>query len=401
MFTSEEADYALAYLDRLFPEFDRCCKMATDDEVLGSVAEHSDKSAGYPWETMGAPLKGVALKKFGIVQLEDYYRDNVSVVSSTLKDELRPVGKDARLFRPQDVSSYLEGVRLFKHQNDYLMRTHQSPIFNQFVTPGPDLSVLYQRLQQFSPECYAADGARWDARYPLAIASLVCKFRERVAPERVRRYYQMMYNGYTNWSGYLVNFVGQPSGHHNTSTDNSIGHIIAMAIHACRAGLSLEEFEQAVLFYCCGDDLIWSSRSEDFVPRKLDVTYVSLGMHLEYEFLDPHSVFDLTFVGTQPVKVECNGVRVVLSTLITQRSLASLHIDRVKAKPLDLLMRDASLAILCFADRAKYTDIVQRFHKHLDKFVESGLLDADAPEVRGMEAAICERALWRAYTHWE
>lgn len=403
LISNDEADYAYRFLHFLFPGVARYSKVATDQEVNVMLQQHADKSAGHPWETMGAPLKGDAVKMFTLDQLEQYYRDNVSVISSTLKDELRAVGKDARLFRPQDISSYVEGVRLFGHQNAYLMATHRSPVFNHFTVPGNDLPRLFRELQQFSPNCYAADGARWDANFQLSVASIIAAFRScgELDPERVRRYTSMMYNGYTAWAGELIHLVGQPSGHHNTSVDNSLAHIVLMAIHGYRAGLSFDELVREVKFYCCGDDLIWSTRTKLFEPSKLNETYSNFKVYLEFEFLEPKSVFDLTFVGQKPVLVDFNGVKVLSHTLITDRSIAGLFIDRRGMTLLDKLGRDASLAMQCYQDKDRFTMIMDLFHSRVAKGVADGVLSENDPALQGLLRALSKPALDSMYFHWE
>lgn len=401
--TAGECSFLLRSLDYWFPDLAANSQLATDDEVLADLDAHSTKTAGYPWYVRGAPSKGQVRDKFGLAAIEDYYKKYTSIVGSTLKDELRLVGKDSRFFRPQDVSSYVEATRLFKHQNNYLMaQLLTTPMFNCFVMPGQTLPSLFRILDSFSKDCYAADGSQWDANFPLIIACIIAAFRSSsTTSERVERYYSMMYNGYTNVGGNVFNLIGQPSGHYNTSVDNSMGNMCLMALHAYRLGWSMDDFVQRVRFYCCGDDLIWADRSGMFYPEVLGATFASVGVYQEYEDLFPRRAIDLTFVGQRIVLREFNGIPVWVTSLRTQRTLASSCIRKRRTTDLDELAKLASLAQLCFGDEELYHIVHGVMHSFLTNCLQRRTLSLADPEVLGLLRSVTERALLDAHLSWE
>jgi hypothetical protein len=403
--SEKEIDFVMMCLEDTFPFLEDHSQLASDPVVLDLLQEKHDKAAGDPWRVVGGHNKGQALAKFNLEQLETYYATYSSVISSTLKDELRPVGKDARLFRPQDVSSYIEGIRLFHQQNVYLSETGRSPVFCRFQVPGLDVVRMFCSLESIKGENFAADGSQWDARFPLVMASLIAEFRIRAGlpRERVERYYAMMYNGYTLVIDEVVSLVGQPSGHFNTSIDNSLCHVCLMALHAFRSGWSLEDFRSRLRFYCCGDDLIWSSVDPCFRPEMIQKTYNSLGVYLEFQSFESLPVDQLVFVGVRTSYRDYQGRKFRLFCLDSPRSFASLHIHKKKTerKPLLKLAKFAALAILWFGDVDKYKLAREMFRQELARVVRKNLLSVDNPEVTGLWRATGELGLLHAYMEWE
>lgn len=398
----EEAQFALDVLMYLFPTLPQHSQLAPDAVVLEELKQHSEKTSGFPWNMYGAPSKGQALEKFGLTGLEEYYAAYTSVIGSTLKDELREQGKDARFFRPQDVSSYIEGCRLFYNQNELLMRTLESPVFVKFCSPGQDFPRMLRKLMEHGGECYAADGSRWDANFQVFVAQILCCFRSLGADkERVFRYYCQMYCGVTNVQGNVFRLFGQPSGHYNTSTDNSLGHIVLMSIHAFRHNMTIEAFIADLLFYACGDDIIWSTISDTFAPELIDETYSSCGVFLEFESLTSRSPLELTFVGCKGVWKKIHGLKVLLYSLVGRRSLASLHCDKKGRKPIDHIAKLASLAQLFFADEERYNIAVMALRHRLAEYVAAGVLSLSDPSVVGLLRSVDPEVLTRQYLSWE
>lgn len=401
--TASEAQFMLDALEYWFPSISQYSDIADDDVVMRELELHKTKTAGYPWSIRHAPLKGQAVATIGLPAIEEYYQQFSSIIGSTLKDELRPVGKDARFFRPQDVSSYVEAIRLFYHQNSYLMRQLLvTPLFNRYVIPGQTLPSLFRILDEFSTRCYAADGSQWDANYPLVLACIVAAFRSGPSTQaRVERYYSMMYNGYTNVGGNIFGLVGQPSGHYNTSVDNSMANMCLMALHACRLGWSLDDFVQRVCFYCCGDDLIWADREGSFNPESLSATYASVGVYLEFESLLPKRSIELTFVGQRLMPRVINGINCWLTALRRDRTLATSTLRKRRATDLDELAKLVSLVQLCFGDEELF-DIV---HGVMQRFVTDCLsrhtLSMSDPEVLGLLRSVTYRRLCDAHLSWE
>jgi len=299
-------DYAFSFLDALFPlmsinsgetSVENCMTMMQDED-------HSEKASGYPWCFLGCPTKAAAAHKF-----PDFAQYPDSMLNCTLKDEIRPSGKDARLFRPASLHDYFEGLRLFAQSAAYLQRLNfDTPLFTRFIHPGRDVSQVFARIRQFNGCMYDADGSQWDAHFPIILAELIMNWRLRHAPaelhDRICSYYSKMYYGWTNCAGNVIHLEGQPSGHFLTTIDNSLCQIVLMAYHAWRCRMSLRQFHDEVLFYCCGDDLIWADRSGNFTPRDLHDSYAQLGVYLEFGSFEPREFFDLSFVGQTPVLVD-------------------------------------------------------------------------------------------------
>jgi hypothetical protein len=399
--TTAEAEFALEYLNSWFPALDMNSQIASDEVVNLQLALHDDRSSGDPWSSLGCPQKLQAFEKFGLQQLEEYYASHWSVVSSTLKDELRKVGKDARFFRPQDVSSYIEGVRLFYHQNEYLTQTFASPVFCRYVTPGTALSRVFQSIESHSENRYAADGSSWDANFPLAVASVIATFRAKHSPERFQRYYRQMYNGVTRVMGEGLRLIGQPSGHYNTSVDNCLAHMVLIAVHGYRHGLSVEQINADLLYYCCGDDIIWSTKSNIFAPANIDATYSSLGVYLEYEYLVGKSVMWLSFCGATPIKRDIRGVRYMSYYMSHPKCHASLLLHRVKSRPLDVLNKLCCIAQLYFMNEDLFNYAKTIFTTTLSNYVASNLVSFRDPNVLGCLRALNEQVLIEKYTGFE
>lgn len=402
---SKFTPYAIAVLDHFYPLLASSSTCASNQEIEAKIRDpdHASKISGYPCSELGYPSKLRALEAYGIDGLARMYDCATPVIGATLKDELRPTGKDARFFRPQDVSSYAEGIRLFEHQNEYIAgNLFAHPSFFKFCTPGTDLSFMYKRLFEHRGDLYDADGASWDANFPLAIAEILCywRSREHEAPDRVRRYYEAMYNGYTAVGGHLFHLVGQPSGHVLTTTDNCLANIVLMSYHAWRNKLPLEEFLNGVLFYCCGDDLVWSDRTKLFYPEALSESYHELGVYLEFSSLEPVSRFDLTFVSTHPRVVKINGVP-FLSYVYDAHRLKSKGSSFKSREPKQILAKIASYCQLSFFDEDLYRyfrDFLLRMHAD---YVSRSLVAFNDPDVVGAIRATNPEFLRRLYLHLE
>lgn len=293
--------FAKNYLNWLFPlASGRGLETLEECETLLQTAEHGGKSAGLPWKHLGAVSKLQALKKFGI-RLDS----SMHVMLGTLKDELRPKGKDARFFRFPGLHDYIEGFLLFSKVNHYLEDAlFTSPMFVKYITPGPDLTTAYRLLESFGGDKYDYDGPSWDANVPLALVEIICDWRCSLDPdnaERIRDYYIHMYNGYTMAGGHVFHLVGQPSGHTNTTVDNSLVNILAMLYGAFKLDWSYKEFHERVLYFVCGDDLIWSDKSGVYNAQFLVDSRYELGIYSELHSLSPLSLKQCHFVGTQPI----------------------------------------------------------------------------------------------------
>lgn len=391
------ASYAFEVLDELFPMARMYASTVPREhaELIARSPEHATKASGFPWTYMRAPTKAMALDKY-----PDYHQFDQSVLNSTLKDEIRLKGKDARFFRPQSLHDYIEGLILFWSQNEYLLdQLFVSPIFAKYVTPGRDLSLLYQTLEDFQGDLYDADGSQWDAHFPLVVAEIICAWRSRYhnEPERIFEYYRRMYNGVTLVGGHYIPMVGQPSGHVNTTTDNCLGNIISMSYHAYCKGMSTQEFLEKVRFFCCGDDLIWSDKSGVFTPRELSDSYNRLGLFLEFGSLDPRPLNQCNFVGTTPIKVD--GMWRYYGRVDRLRASAVIH--RKNSSPYDKLAKLTAIAILLF-----YSEYYEVYAKLAWEFVvdaeRRNTMSSRDPRVAGcLRFLVSRKAAAQLYDEFE
>jgi len=399
--------YFFAVMDHFFPAMRNHSELFTEPEIAQLVysSEHASKSSGFPFDALGYPTKARAYQEYGFDALLQMFDTSVQIIGATLKDELRPIGKDSRLFRPANLAAYVVGTMLFGRQNDYLMsRLLETPIFIKYVTPGVAITLLYDILDKFSIQRFDADGSQWDAHFQLWIAQLILAYRLRFLPpqeaDRAQRYYSMMYNGYTSVGGWLFNLIGQPSGHTNTTIDNSIGHMCIMAYHAYRNGLTVAEFVKDVCFYTCGDDLVWADRTDLFTPIALDATYSSLGVFLEFGSLESSRVEELRFVSTRSVCCKFEGMSYRSYTYSYNKLKASLLLDRRKQKCIPHLSRLASICRLMFNDE-RYLEFREHFDKTVEAYVSAGTLSRDNATLCGLQEALEPHTILRAYTYWE
>lgn len=303
-------EYAIDVLDDFFPAICNYSHTLPYEfaKMIAMDAEHKNKASGFPWSHLGASTKEQAINRHEM----DFESCEYHVLSATLKDELRPSEKDARLFRMESVHDYLEAIQLYDEQNEYLAnQIFVSPIFVKFKTPGLDLTNMFEMLEAFSKDCGDSDAAAWDANLPLSLIEIVAYWRGRFFDQKdfVRHveYYRNMYNGYTVLMGHLYHLVGQSSGHLNTTIDNCLVNILAMSYVAWTHNLSIAEFRQQILFFVCGDDLIWSNRGL-FDVQTIAKGYADLGIFLEFGGPDLKPVTDCTFVGVIPVRID-NKIR--------------------------------------------------------------------------------------------
>jgi hypothetical protein len=404
--SNDEFKFALDYLNFLFPLLQVHSRVFNNVEAQERISrsETKNKASGYPWRHVGAHTKLKALEKWGADYLTEYYAKYTSVLSSTLKDEIRPVGKDARFFRPVDVAAFLESVKLFSDQNDYLMEQSQdSPIFIKYQTPGPDLCQMFKQLFEFSNDAYGADGSRWDACFPLFAAQVICAFRSQFLPkERTERYYAQMYNGYTNCLGNIVPLTGQPSGHLLTSLDNSLCHCVLVALHAFRNGISMDMISEHIVYKCCGDDLIYSTRNNAvFKPIEIANTYHSVGCYMEFENMIPWSPFALSFCGVRSCFKDVNGVKYRLYRPASARAKVSFNHFKRKADPLKRLSKMTSLSQLLFCDEVLFELCRKATQDYCVLCFTNALLSPSDPCVRGLMASLTDRSILEMYTRWE
>lgn len=381
----------------------------SSNELIKTImtdAEHKSKAAGYPATGFGFNEKGRCVDELGVERMLKMYSDDTSIISSTLKDELRLEGKDARLFRPVDACAFAESLRLFAEQNLYLTRLVDSPVFVRFKTPGPALTRLYQSLLTNGGSLYDADGSRWDANFQLSIAMVIANWRARNSPDpvAVMEYYRRVYNGFTHVSdgdfSFLVNLIGNSSGHLNTTTDNCLAHVCLMALHAYHVGMSRAKFYKQITWYCSGDDLVWADQAGLFSPAQLSETYANHGFYLEFSSLEPVEFERLTFVCTHPRWTWVNGTKMLVYTYDEDRLASKATYFRKKSTPVDQLMKIASVARLLYYSPS-FVALRDLYDRFLFRHVDRNLLSLSSPEVIGITRSLLDSVLQHAYFSWE
>lgn len=262
-----------------------------------------ETSAGKPYTSVFGTRKLDVLRRVSVGDLLNDFAHFDQVISSTLKDELRPRGSDARLFRPANIACICEGVALFAEQNERLAESrHESACKLGIQTPGPEMMAFWANIDRLRKEGYrafAGDGAAWDANFQLWQVYVVRELRKRFLPkdlhDRVDRYYGQMYLGWTAFDGGLIRLIGNPSGHYNTSSDNCLAQeaswlLTLRGIRALAAPLSLSVY---------GDDSVFLIRDPFIKSVDLIDGFKSLGNYLELAGDEVSTPYDaVVFIGT-------------------------------------------------------------------------------------------------------
>lgn len=313
VFTVDVVEYLLGVLDMYFP---LASEVLLDEDIYDWMEPNS--SVGQPYKKFlgGRQFKRDAFESFNPSDICSDFLQYTSIVNCTLKDEIIKEEKDARLFRPASFDLAVVGTKLFALQNQVLMSDFlQTPIALGMSIPGSDFTELWQQVRDFSPLYNAGDGSSYDAHFTLAMAGVIKEFRKRHLKshhEWVDKYYDNCYAGYTNIAGFLVQLLGNPSGHYNTSLDNSLAQICLMALVCRELGVKLED----VLFKVVGDDLIYATRDDRVTGEQIVKIGKKYGISMEVQSPGFISYFDLTFCGASPFQ---NGYTYLA------RQLASLN----------------------------------------------------------------------------
>lgn len=271
------------------------CRVLTDEEVEAKLELLA--GSGVPWRSLIGNTKGSVLKRYSIKQLCDYFEQNFCVVTAVLKDETRPPGKDARLFRMACVATIVWSTKYLGDFSDRLVAAcgPQSVSAVGASSPGQYLTDLYRRLYEF-PNVYSIDGSWNDARFPLWFAQELLVFTQKfVDNPHLTKYFSLMYNGYTVVLGRLLRLVGNPSGHLLTAAHNTMLAVFHFAYACLRQGMTTND----IFFRCCGDDTIGGTR----VPLDLQRALCEMAeWGYAWEIMDPDLPFsEKLFVGTHPV----------------------------------------------------------------------------------------------------
>lgn len=314
-------DVLLEQLERTFGVVLGESKLADDATVREELKV--DSACGFPYSQIYGPTKGDVLDKESPADLLDIFRHVECFNGCTLKDESRPQGKDARLFRPANIAHVAAGIHLFYDQLQKLSdlsQTHRTPYAIGLSTPGVGLSRRWKRHQPFKFH-FCGDGSKFDAHVPLAIVSIIREFRKRHLPKEVHdfvdKYYEDAYTGFTLVNGVLVSLLGNPSGHYLTASDNSLILFLCIKMYCIQIGLEEDQYFFSVL----GDDLVFSTNSPLVTSQGLQDFLLSLGMPYEMQSADSLPFEECTFMGTRPVVLSDGGI---VHTYLREKTLPRL-----------------------------------------------------------------------------
>lgn len=321
------------------------------------------KACGLPWRTFVGPTKGDFLSRF--VSAEETLdfcvqcvETQICVFSSTIKDELRPVGKNGRFFTPAPVELVVVGNWLFSHQLRNMIRNvGNQPCCIGLQMPGKPLVNVYESLLQFSNKFVSFDASKWDASCPLWAFQLCRDLRKMLMPddcELIDRYYDQVYAGLVSVNGDLYQLAGQKSGQTLTSFDNSLALSAIFMLHAVRKGWSYTDFKANVKYYVYGDDLIYSSKDDYFVADLVYATFLSCGVYLESPYHGFCDVLESTFLGTRPVFRECFGGTYLIPMFRKDKLISSLSWKRKGLGDIDFFAKLVAILVLCYADKDLY-----------------------------------------------
>jgi len=350
-----------------------------------------DTSAGFCFQQAFGTTKGLVLLKTTILYLWHYFLSFLPILSSTLKIELRAFGKDARFFRPSDIASIVAAIHMFGYQNLSLCSAWvKSHICIGMVSPGPDFTLMWRMLRDFGGEYRSFDGVRWDANFPMWAVELICDFRKQFLPQEyssiVDYYYASMYDGYTNCLGNLVHLTGNPSGHYNTSVDNSILELMNVWLYCYRNNID----EAQVLPFVCGDDLIIATRDFSFTTAGFKESANSAGLFLESIDSEATPFMNCVFCGTHPVQI---GNR-LLYTYDVDKQLSSLHYTTNKMTVSDYFSKLCSITANLY-----YSPVYNKLFDYVNVFYAKYLSVSSAS--LGLYRSVLAPVLEYTYSHYE
>lgn len=283
---------------------------AVSDEEIVRTLEHNSAS-GWPFSQTLGSKKGEVLEKTTLSQLREHYASETPVLGSTLKDEVRPIGKDARLYRPAPLQMMVEAIELFQRQLDEQSAQIYEP-GNPYgigvTTPGPGMSGFWSYLRGPPGAPFKrflhGDGKQWDASVRLLCVEVLASVRASHSPpsvrERMYRYYSHVYNGWTNILGHFFHLIGNASGHLLTGSDNS--NLLAAIIFATVSYLGFDPYDTDN-FRCkvLGDDLVIGTNYPLTATMLLRVMTDICGISYEFACEYTDDIRQCSFMGNRPV----------------------------------------------------------------------------------------------------
>jgi len=383
--TSPEYARALEILNIEFSPF-VVGGLSTLDEVLKDI--DWDKSPGWPYVNEGCSTKRDAWEQQSEIITERALKMTLGeyvecIFIASLKDELLPPGKSARVFLPAPFHHQIACAILFKKATDSLTRTchlHSSAIGVNIFGMGLERCL---RSLEVHPFAYDADQSGCDTSW------------KDPEPER-----DFMKNGlpHTHWPGVDMVFntamcprviVGDrilqvemnPSGWYLTTVVNTLmtHRTVASAyLDLSPEGDDIMTMRQHLKQVNGGDDLAYSTDREWFGITQLAHYVASRGMYLETNFTEPRNAMTLTFFSHNlyPRLVESRNVYVYVACGRLSKVLSAFSYLKISDGEINWL-RNASrvvgLMINLWPYRAEY-NILHPYLYHLvhELFLRSG-----------------------------
>ncbi len=341
------------------------------------------KACGSPYKFDFGPTKGDVMRHLSFDQLLSDFEKYSQIWDITLKDEIRPYGKDARVFIPANIAMCAVGNWLFGAQNEAVsLQCDHLPIKISISTPGLGMTRLWHTICNTVGNITQYDGAQNDSHTSLAMIALIRDFRKKHLPKEfhslVDKYYDETYCMKANACGKMIQISGCPSGHTNTAHDNSFVYLCIMMLHAIKNKVTLEEFKSMVLCIY-GDDMILNDNGVScFTPTRIqECVCNNLQMYLESPS-DSDTFDNLTFIGTHPVFRNFRGQKYLLYSYDTIKMLNTFNFYRKVTVPSETVesLRLQKMISICqniFAEEAQF----KRMKREIKKYASCAKLSVE------------------------
>lgn len=310
-----------------------------------------DTSPGYPWSQVAQSKRELIDgpdREYLFQRVEEIWRsqDDTDGVQNLffafLKDELRPIEKIRQRIpvirsisgAPVDLS--ICGNQLSHDINESFYRNHAFPDFGSVVGSTP----YYGGWDRIATSHFgdpefprnrgtSIDVSGWDRSYSPYLFEIVVRLRQMfinsVGSDELKsraHYLATLYRDVVNsavvvqtpsFAEIVMLVAGMKSGWVNTTTDNTLGHMIVLISFLFSKGLQ-EEIGRGVLFSLYGDDnlLSWNERYDNvFTEEALKSWYAAWGFTLHgVGIARDGGCYDLVFLGGSFALCPMTGMRV-------------------------------------------------------------------------------------------
>jgi hypothetical protein len=333
--------------------------MWTKEEAIEEI--RLEKASGPPHCWNFGPKKGDVLNHRSMDDFIDEVLNYMQYSNVTLKDELRILGKDARLFIPAPVAMVAVGNFLFGAQNERLAARHNTgSVKIGLKTPGREAYDLWRIFCKEKGDPHQFDGKAQDANWWMGMVCVIRDLRLRYLPSRWHKlakvYYDMTYHMLGNVDGALLVFCGQQTGQTNTASDNSMGTKMLVGMHGIWSGLEIPELKD-VYTMVVGDDIALRDPTGLFTPSRMTLSWQRAGMYLESP-AEHEELMDIKFCGMTPVFRKVFGKEYLLYHYDPVKMRESMNVVRRSNSPEQRLRKLISVATLVFPLKEEYEKMV-------------------------------------------